>query len=172
MVLGGGEDPTYPNGKTTLVLASQVPDAFVQCIQLIALQAAPFENVDHSRLHTAERQKHIPVRRSASRGHILKQPTGKVIEELRSLRHTQSCLLSLSLMSQKYEVWRRVRQKNSKVVLGLWEVTQGFFPCSHGEKQWSSSLRTAITGLCKHPESIHCQQELALPVLTTVKPPS
>lgn len=60
--MGGWENPKSPNGKTALVLASQVPDAFVQCIQLIALQAAPFENVDHSRLHTAERQKHIPVR--------------------------------------------------------------------------------------------------------------
>lgn len=48
--------------KTALVLASQVPDVLIQCIQFIALQAAPFENVDHSCLYTAKRQKNIPVR--------------------------------------------------------------------------------------------------------------
>lgn len=34
-----------------------VPDVFIQCIELIALQAAPFENVDHSSLDTAGKQK-------------------------------------------------------------------------------------------------------------------
>lgn len=59
---GGEEDPEPPNEKTALVLASQVPDVLVQCIQFIALQAAPFENVDHSCLYAAKRQKNIPVR--------------------------------------------------------------------------------------------------------------
>lgn len=29
-----------------------VPDAFVQCIELVALQAAPFEDIDHGSLDT------------------------------------------------------------------------------------------------------------------------
>lgn len=58
----GAGNPRPPNGKTALVLASQVPDVLVQCIQFIALQAAPFENVDHSCLYAAKRQKNIPVR--------------------------------------------------------------------------------------------------------------
>lgn len=58
----GEENPKPPNEKTALVLASQVPDVLIQCIQFIALQAAPFENVDHSCLYAAKRQKNIPVR--------------------------------------------------------------------------------------------------------------
>lgn len=54
---GGGGNLKPPHGKTALVLASQVPDVLVQCVQFIALQTAPFENVDHSCLYAAKRQK-------------------------------------------------------------------------------------------------------------------
>lgn len=114
--MGGGEDPKSPQWESSPGFSQPIPDAFIQSIQLIALQAAPFENVDHSRLHTAERQKHIPVRRSDSRDQTFKQPTGKVTEGLGSLGHPRSYLLSLSLMSHKYKVLRRVRQKNSRQV--------------------------------------------------------
>lgn len=123
----GGARTLSPRMGKQQWLRQPIPDAFIQRIQLVALQAAPFENVDHGRLHTAERQKHIPVRRSDSREQIFKQPTGKVTEGLGSLGHPHSYLLSLSFMSHKYKVLRRVRRKNSKVILGLSEATQGCF---------------------------------------------
>lgn len=37
-------------GRTVPDLAIHVPDVFIQCIELVALQATPFEDVDHGSL--------------------------------------------------------------------------------------------------------------------------
>lgn len=51
-----GDSPPAPaqshQGRTVRDLAIHIPDVFVQCIEFVALQATPFEDIDHGRLHT------------------------------------------------------------------------------------------------------------------------
>lgn len=122
----GEEDPKPPNEKTALVLASQVPDVLIQCIQFIALQAAPFENVDHSCLYAAKRQK------TSQLGDL---PPGAMFSDRsqeRSWKSWEALGDTCGHISVPFlnvlEVLRRPRQTNSKAVPCILQVTEGFFP--------------------------------------------